>query len=193
MEEKRYETALTALRSRLSVASAAHCERVAATARELAVAYEVDPDICALAGLLHDWDRDLNAAELLATAERQGLEMGPADRAVPYLLHARTAAATLAEALDGVPDEVLAAVSRHTVGSAVMSDIDMVVYLADMMEPTRSFAGVEKLRDAVGDVPLAELFALGYQRSMMHLVESRRRIHPDTVVVWNAYVAGGAR
>jgi len=45
----------------------------------------------------------------------------------------------------------------------------------------------------VGDVTLAELFALGYQHSVAHLVQTRRLIHPDTVAVWNSLVAGGAR
>ena len=36
---------------------------------------------------------------------------------------------------------------------------------------------------------LDELFRLAYTRSVIHLIERRRHIHPDTVAVWNAHVA----
>ena len=42
-----------------------------------------------------------------------------------------------------------------------MTPLDMVVYLADMIEPNRDYPGVQDLRDAVGAVSLSELFALG--------------------------------
>ena len=62
-----------------------------------------------------------------------------------------------------------------------------------MIESHRDYNGVETLREAVGAVSLAELFALGYQQSTRHLVDARKRIHPVTIDVWNAYVAGEAR
>jgi predicted HD superfamily hydrolase involved in NAD metabolism len=188
-----YADALNAVHARLSTASAAHCVRVAATARELAVVYGADPDLAELAGLLHDWDRDVPTDSLVAAAAEAGIAATPADEAVPYLLHARTAAAALKEALPGLPEPVLTAVARHTVGAVDMNCLDMVVYLADMIEPGRAYPGVDDLREAVGRVPLDELFALGYQQSLTYLVTSRRRIHPDTVDVWNALVAGGAQ
>ena len=85
------------------------------------------------------------------------------------------------------------AIARHTVGAPEMTDLDRVVYLADMLEPARTYRGVDKLRQAVGEVSLPELFALGYRVSVMHLLRTRRRIHPETVAVWNSLVAGEAR
>jgi HD superfamily phosphohydrolase YqeK len=119
--------------------------------------------------------------------------VSPTDHAVPYLLHARTGAAGIAEAFPGLAPEVTQAVSRHTVGARNMTALDEVVYLADMMEPSRDFPGVEELRAAAGTATLPELFALGYQLSVMHLVRRRRRIHPETVDVWNSLVVGEHR
>ena len=121
------------------------------------------------------------------------MTLSEAELAHPHLLHARTGAAGLRGALPGVPDEVVAAVSHHTVGALDMTPLDMVVYLADMIEPNRDYPGVVALRDAVGSVSLEELFALGYQQSLLHLVTARKCMHPDTVKVWNRYVAGGTR
>ncbi len=193
MDEVTYGQASEVLRSRLGDTSFAHSERVAGTAADLAVAYGVDSDQARLAGLLHDWDRELSAKELTASAHASGINVTQADESMPYLLHARTAAVNLEQALPGLPPEVLRAVARHTMGAPDMTELDMVVYLADMIEPARSYPGVQGLRDAVGSVTLRELFALGYQHSLAHLVSARRYIHPLTVAVWNELVAGGAR
>ena len=193
MADVTFDTAVGALGARLSEGALAHSLRVADTAAGLALIYGADPALAKLAGVLHDWDRELNAEELVASASGAGLGVSEADRAVPYLLHARTGAHGLAEAFPGLAPEVVTAVERHTMGAADMSALDMVVYLADMIEPSRGYPGVQELRDAVGTVPLSELFALGYQHSVAHLVEARCRIHPETVAVWNALVAGGER
>jgi HD superfamily phosphohydrolase YqeK len=62
-----------------------------------------------------------------------------------------------------------------------------------MIEPAREYPGIEELRAAVGAVSLCELFALGYQLSVMQVVRRRRKIHPETVDVWNSLVAGEPR
>jgi predicted HD superfamily hydrolase involved in NAD metabolism len=188
-----FDEALAAVRGRLGERGADHCARVAATAADLAATYGVDVASARLAGVLHDWDRDRPHGELVEAAHGEGLELTPADEAVPYLLHARTGAAGIAEAFPGLPAEVVQAVARHTVGACDMTPLDEVVYLADMIEPARDYSGVEKLRAAVGAVSLSELFALGYQLSVMQVVRRRRKIHPETVDVWNSLVAGEPR
>jgi len=188
-----YESAAAALRERLGKDALAHSERVADTAQGLAAVYGVDALSARLAGLLHDWDREATQDELLDSARVEGLSLAPAEEVQPRLLHARTAAASLAREFPGLPAEVVSAVARHTVGQAGMSDLDMIVYLADMLEPARDFEGADDLREAVGTLTLDELFARAYQHSLMHLVHARKVIHPDTVAVWNAHVAREAR
>jgi len=188
-----FAVASDAARARLGEAALEHSLRVAETAGALAVAYGVDPELARIAGVLHDWDREQSLEALVSAAQEAGIESTSADEAVPYLLHARTAAVSLRRELPELSTDVLTAIERHTLGAEDMSDLDMVVYLADMIEPNRSYSGVDELRDAVGTVPLSELFALGYQHSVAYLVSTRRRIHPQTVAVWNARVAGGAR
>lgn len=188
-----YEDALAAIEARLGHKAAKHCKRVAATAVALAMAYGVDPDSARLAGLLHDWDRETPPDALLGEARAAGLEVSDADEASPHLLHARTGAVAAREALPGLPADVVDAISRHTIGAPDMTPLDMVVYLADMIEPHRDYVGVQELRDAVGAVPLGELFALAYQESMRHLVDARKRMHPLTVDVWNSFVASDVR
>jgi predicted HD superfamily hydrolase involved in NAD metabolism len=185
----RYEDAVEAIEARLGKKAAKHCKRVAEAAAELAQTYGVDVEAARLAGVLHDWDREQGAGALLGEAEAAGIEVTASDAATPHLLHARTGAIAARAALPGLSDEVVSAISRHTLGAPDMTPLDMVIYLADMIESHRDYPGVETLREAVGDVALAEVFALGYRQSVSHLVEARKRIHPITIDVWNAYVA----
>lgn len=179
--------------SRLGPASAEHCLRVAAAAERIAEAYGVDRETARTAGLLHDWSRDLSDEDLLAEADRHSLPIDPVDVARPYLLHARAAAADLRESRPGIPEDVLGAVEAHTLGAEAPSDVDKVVYVADMVEPARSFRGADDLRAAVGEVTLDELYAMACATTLVHLVESRRLIHPQTVRSWNAIVGGEGR
>lgn len=187
--DDRYPDVTEAVKDRLGERAFAHSRRVAEEAASLALIYGVDPDAAWLAGLLHDWDRELGDDELVSAATDAGIETDEADEAVPYLLHARTGAAAVAERFPGLDADVVAAVANHTVGSAEMSELDWIVYVADMIEPGRTFKGVNELREAAGTIALPDLFALAYQHSVMHLIRSRKRIHPDTVAVWNALVA----
>ncbi len=183
-----FDSALAMLRQRLGEAGLAHSLGVAQTAAHLAETYGVDVEDARLAGLLHDWSKDAGPEELLATAETLGIPVTDVDRAVPYLLHAPVAASEIRSALPGVSDAVTSAVAAHTYGAETMEPLDMVVYVADTIEPGRSHAGVGALRDAVGEVSLEELFTRAYASSLRHLVDSRRRIHPATVSMWNRLV-----
>lgn len=183
-----YETALEAVRARLSARSAAHSEAVGEAAASLAEEYGADVESARLAGLLHDWCRDEDREDLLARAGELGVAVEAVDAAVPYLLHARLGAAAVRERFPGIDDVVLQAIERHTLGAVEMSDVDMCVYIADMIEPARRFDGVAELRQSVGLVPLDELYARAYAMSLVYLVSMRKHIHPMTVEAWNAVV-----
>jgi predicted HD superfamily hydrolase involved in NAD metabolism len=183
LSSETYARAREILASDLSEASLAHCERVAATARVLAVRFGVDPDLAALAGLLHDRSRDESDAELLASANELGLATLPIERERPYLLHARVAAERARRELPGLDERVVAAIEAHTVGSAEMTDLDKVVYLADMIEPARTYPGVEDLRRECSIDSLAECFRDGYGRALRDVIDKGRPVHPVSTAV----------
>jgi len=189
VDENLYHLAEVALKGRVTDGAFAHCQRVAATAADLAAAYGEDVELARLAGLLHDWDRDQTHSDLVESAAHHGVAVTEIDERWPYLLHAKTAAAELASALPGLPPEVLSAIANHTVGSPEMTNLDKVVLIADSLEPARHKGNVGELRAAVGVVDLDELFARVYQATLAQIVEHRRWIHSDTIAVWNALVA----
>lgn len=160
-----------------------HSRRVAGTAAGLAARWGADPEQARLAGLLHDYCRDLSPEETLAQAEAAGLAVGPLERARPrQLLHAPLAAAQLEES--GLSESCLRAIATHTVGGAGMDPLQKCVYLADAIEPGRNYPGVEELRGLAAnslDDALRSLVRL----TIVDLVERRRPVHPATMALYN--------
>lgn len=179
------ERAENLLEERLTEGAYAHSLGVAAMAQMMATLYGVDPIDAYLGGLLHDWDRCLGTDELVTTAERFGIELTPTLLENPRLLHAHTGAHHLAVTFPELPADVIDAVANHTVGRVEMSDLDMVVYVADMVEPSRDYPGVDDLREMIGTIALEDLFRNAYAQTMKFLVAHRKIIHPDTLAVWN--------
>ena len=167
-----------------------HTLGVADTAARLARLYGVDERKARLAGLLHDWDKSYDDEGARARARELGLTVDPyVLEEMPQLLHGPTAAAALARDFPCLPRDVVQAVERHTAGAVGMTDLDMVVYVADALEPGRDYAGLDEIRALAGQVPLEELYLATFRQVLMNLVERRKRIHPQSVEIWNHYLA----
>jgi predicted HD superfamily hydrolase involved in NAD metabolism len=173
-----------ALARAMSPEEVEHCERTSATATELARRFGGDVEKATYAGLVHDIARAMSDDDLLVAARRYSIPVTNVDRMRPYLLHAEVGAHLVTEIL-GVDDpEVTAAVASHTFGRVGMSDLEKIVYLADTVEPARDYAGIERLREAA-ERDLNEAMVASYERTICHLAERGRPLHPRTVDVWN--------
>ena len=178
------------LKKRLKPKRFEHARGVSKTAASLAETYGVDVRKARLAGLLHDWDKEYGDDEIRERARALGVDVDPyVLDTMPRLLHGPTAAAELVRAYPDLSADVVQAIARHTAAAVGMSDLDMIIYIADAIEPSRDFDGLDELRAAIGAVPLEELFMMTFNHILLTLVERRRRLHPATVEVWNHYVA----
>jgi predicted HD superfamily hydrolase involved in NAD metabolism len=117
----------------------AHSVRVARCAELLAQRHAIDTNKARLAGLLHDLARLYSSAELVAQCEARGMPIAAYERAHPTLLHARLGAVIARESFGVADSEVLSAIEKHTTAAAEMSPLDACVYLADSLEPGRTF------------------------------------------------------
>jgi predicted HD superfamily hydrolase involved in NAD metabolism len=160
------------LSGRLSPARFAHVCRVADTSERLARRHGVDPDRARLAGLYHDWAREMPAAELLGWAERLHLPSAVA----PAVLHGPVAARLLPD-LPGLDATVRQAIDRHTTGAPGMSQLDMVLFVADLIEPGRRFDGVEAIR-ALAETDLEGATLAALDATLSDLIRRGRPRHP---------------
>ena len=154
----------------------AGCEQEAS---KLALRWGEDPGDAAEAGILHDITKKLSMDEQLILAEKYGIVFDKFERENIKLTHAITGAA-LSRELFGVPDRIYSAIRWHTTGRADMTLLEKIIYLADYIEPTRDFDGVEPLRKlAYEDIDSA--MALGLKMSLEELRQNGIEPHGATV------------
>ncbi len=118
------------------------------------------PERAATAAILHDITKRLNFEEQLHLCEEYGMICSNAELAHPRILHAITGAG-LARELFGVSEAISEAIRWHTTGKPDMTLLEKILYLADYIEPTRDFPGVEGPRElAYRDIDRALALAL---------------------------------
>jgi predicted HD superfamily hydrolase involved in NAD metabolism len=117
----------------------AHVVRVARSAELLAQHHALDANTARVAGLLHDLARLYSTDQLVEECARRDIPIGAFERRNPIVLHAPLGAALAREGFGVTDPAVLSAIAKHTLGDAVMSQLDSVLYLADALEPGRDF------------------------------------------------------
>ncbi len=139
----------------------------------------------AAAGWLHDALRDADPRELTEFID-------PADRDFPApLLHGPAAAKRL---VDSVDPRLVVAIRYHTIGHPSLDELGRALYLADFLEPGRSFAPewCENLRARMPRGRADVLVEVASSR-IRHLLDQRQPIRPETAAFWSSLVAVPAR
>ncbi|MCQ2421150.1 MAG: nicotinate (nicotinamide) nucleotide adenylyltransferase [Clostridia bacterium] len=153
-----------------------HVEGCCETAVLLAGQYGDDEESAARAAILHDVTKALTQEQQLLFCKTYGVEFPP--QTAPQLMHAITAAKA-AEVIFGECEAVCSAIRWHTTGKENMTKLQKIVYIADMMEPTRSYPGVERVRQAVWQ-DLDEGVREGLKRTIEHLLERGIPVSPES-------------
>lgn len=177
---------LETVKSRLPEKRFTHVLGVVETAIELAKEFNVSESKAEIAAILHDVakfsDRDWMKSVIVS------------EKMDPLLLdyHAELwhapVGAYLAKTEFGVEDEdVLNAIRYHTTGRADMSDLEKVVYIADLIEPNRKFSGVEQLRQ-LKEQGLDVMMEASVKHSIEFLVSKNQPVFPDSLKCYNYFV-----
>nr|WP_325180130.1 nicotinate (nicotinamide) nucleotide adenylyltransferase [uncultured Oscillibacter sp.] len=145
----------------------------------LAERWGADAEKARRAALLHDCTKKLSLPEQLALAERFHVPLDEMERREIKLLHAKTGAG-IAEAVFGTDEEITNAIRWHTTGRGDMTLLEKVLYLADYIEPTRVFPGVEALRRTCYEDLDAGLL-LGLEMTIGEMETRNAPIHPKTL------------
>ena len=145
----------------------------------LAERYGADVEKARVAALLHDCTKKLDMPEQLALCRQYGIELDELEQKALKLLHAKTGAA-IARDVYGVDDEIYRAIWWHTTGHADMTLLEKIIYLADYIEPSRDFPGVDDLRNCVYR-DLDEGLLMGLQMTIDEMTEMGNPVHHATV------------
>ena len=80
---------------------------------------------------------------------------------------------------------MLLAVSNHTTGRAEMTTLEKIIYLADLIEPTRSYPGLGELREAAFR-SLDEGMLLGLRRTIEYVTERGRPLDEGSLAAYQS-------
>lgn len=156
-----------------------HSEGVAGSARDLALRYGADPEKAFLAGWVHDCAKEMDLEEMRRWTEKKGLRLDEYMLGSRALLHG-PAGSAYAELHFGIADpEILEAVRYHTTGRPQMSLMEQIIFLADYIEPSRDFPGVDKLREEARR-DLRGALLLAYDSTIRHLLDQGAYIYDLT-------------
>lgn len=87
-------------------------------------------------------------------------------------------------------EELLRAITYHTLGHPDLDDLGRHLYLADFLEPGREILPdvCQRLRTLLPDEPLEALLSVVALR-IAHRLEVRGTIRPETTAFWNRLLA----
>lgn len=174
------------LSNKLSSARYQHTLAVAETAARLASKYKMDSQKAYLAGLLHDCARAMSDEQLLQLAKQQQLVTSWVEKQMPMLLHGPVGA-YLANRDYGINDkEILGAIRYHTTGRPAMTGLEQLIYVADVVEPSRKFHCVHEMREKVNNTEqLLQATESLLANALIFNINNKSLIHPLSIEALN--------
>lgn len=154
-----------------------------------------------LAGLLHDITKDFSLEKQLLLCEEYGISVDK-ENLVPKLLHSKTGCeyARRVFGTEIVDDEIYNAILYHTTGRENMTLFESLVYLADYIEPGRTFEDCVILRKRFYELisnsqnadmkenALIETIVLSFNMTIENLLSENKCIDFDTIKSRNYYL-----
>lgn len=178
---------LEEVRTKVKKSRFEHILRVEEAALLLAKQYGADPEACSIAALLHDYAKDSSRSEIEGLVSDGHIEAVLLDYG-SQIWHGPVGAYYAKETFGVEDHEILQAIDQHTIGGEEMSLIGKILFIADYTESGRDFPGVEKARElAKKDLDEACIYKI--TQTLLHLVQTGKRIYPHTLTVYNAWVS----
>ncbi len=180
---------LTLIKNKFSKKIMDHSIGVAETAEQLAKSEGVSIKNARIAGLVHDYAKEIDQEKLKKIAASSCWHIDSIEYSIQEILHAPVGAYLIKKELEIEDQEILEAVRYHTTGSPEMGIIAQIIFLADKIEPGRSYPGVEKLRKLVKeDFKQGLIKTCDY--SIKYQINKEKIIHPGTLLLRNYLLKG---
>ena len=164
-----------------------HTMGVVKEAVRLAPKYGVEVEKAKIAALLHDCAKNFDQDRFLEIAAEHGVTLDEYALKEPALVHAFLGAAVAYRDYGVTDKEILDAIFYHTTARANMTNLEKLIYLADMIEPGRTMPQAEELRRLV-ETNLDDALIYAIDCSIKHVIKKGRLIHPDSIHARNYLV-----
>ncbi len=164
-----------------------HTLGVMYTSAALAMAYSYDLEKAMLAGLLHDCAKNVPNAKKIELCKKHHIKITDIERDNPFLLHAKVGALIAKKKYDVKDEEILHAIKVHTTGEPAMGTLDMILFIADYIEPGRDKAhNLPQIREMAFQNLEYAVEKILYD-TLHYLNEKSGRIDPATEITYEYY------
>lgn len=167
-----------------------HSLGVVKEAVKLGNIYGVDELKCRIAGITHDCAKYYDDGALIENAEKYGIAIDNIFYNCPDLLHGPVAAMYSRDNFGINDEDILNAISYHTTGRANASILEKVVYLADIIEESRDFPEISKIRK-MALKNLDEALIMSCNCTISYIMKKNFLIHPLTIEFRNSLLLKG--
>ncbi|MBU8905612.1 bis(5'-nucleosyl)-tetraphosphatase (symmetrical) YqeK [Desertibacillus haloalkaliphilus] len=163
-----------------------HTIGVMETAIQLAEKYGANVAQAELAAIFHDYAKFRPKDEMKSIILKEHLRQDYLQYG-DELLHAPVGAHLVKGEVGIKDEEVLQAICYHTTGRPNMSLLEKIIYLADYIEPGRSFKGVDQVRELAQN-SLDEAIIQSLINTINFLMKKKQPVFPDTLATYNQMV-----
>lgn len=168
------------LKNTLSEKRFNHTMGVAKEAVRLAKHYGGDEEKAYIAGLLHDCAKEISYEDSLKIIEEKGIACDELLKECRGIVHGPVGEFVAREVYGVEDEEILSAIRYHSTGRSNMTLLEKIIFLADFIEPSRSFEDIEKAREiAYEDIDDAIIFTCN--RILTFTIQKHKIIHNDTL------------
>lgn len=164
-----------------------HTLGVAKTAGELAVIYNEDIDKAMIAALLHDIAKEFSSSKKKDFCQEYHISLDEYLKRNIHLTHGEIAAHIAKRQCNIKDQDILNAIANHTLGRRNMSNLEKIIYLADIIEPNRRpRAGLGKLR-RLAYTNLEDAMKDALKSNVAYLNAKNKEVHPIIYTILEEY------
>jgi predicted HD superfamily hydrolase involved in NAD metabolism len=169
-----------------------HSLSVSETAVTLAEKYGENIDKARISGLVHDCAKGMKDEELIKIARDHDIQLDVIHINNPSILHGLVASIIAKEEMGIEDEDMLMAIKYHTTGRKDMSLLEKIIYIADYIEPLRTFDGVEELR-GLSNIELDLAVIKSLENAIKYVISQNGLLHTDTIHARNYLLSKNSR
>lgn len=183
---KKYEEVRKEIKNTLSEKRFYHSQCVEERCVEFAKIYNADTKKARLIGIAHDIAKEMPDEEKIKILKEKNIEITEIEKEYPGLLHGKVGAILAKEKFD-FDEEMLDAIANHTKGTANMSLLSEILFVADSCGADRKYEGTKETYElAKRNIKAAVILCM--DRTIIERIEKQKTIDPKTLEARNEYI-----
>lgn len=166
-----------------------HSMGVMDTAVKLCKIYNEDIEKMKIAAILHDYAKIYSNAKLRNYVKEFNLDLDDIIINTKDLAHGPVGAELIKTRFNIKDEQILNAIRYHTFTNRDMTDFDIILYLADMIEPNRGdFKDKNKIKYLCFNKKLKKAMVVALNRSLKYIIDKNEKIYIESIILRNKLI-----